>query len=569
MSAAPSIPAGLVAADAERRPLLGPAPVPAPATPGDDDDDTNAVLDNDVRPRHGFRRNLGTLEAFAIVISIVIGSGIFTSPGAVDTNVPSPGAALGVWLVGGVLAWTGAATLAELGTALPGEGGVQPFLQYIYGDAFGFLAAWTWLVAVMPATLAILAIVFVESLSATVVGAGDSAPGQQPLSHKLLSVAVLAAVSLANSVSTRVSARLNNFFVAAKFAAIAAVVVAALAVVVRQVTGHTASSGDGVSSNSTRPDWVAKNWFAPRTTLNPDGSTTDWTQLSRWSLLGHYSAALYGALWAYSGWDKAIYVSAELAAPARQLPRAIHAALPAIVLCFLAANAAYYVLLPWNVVSTTDSIAVTAFARLLGPVFGYAAAVLVCIVVAGSLLGNSFVAGRMAVAAAHNDWIPSVFAVLGRVGRRPSTLQHTDGPPPATNAPVEHAAAVGGGPEDGRLPKKADATTPDAPIHALFVSAALAAVYVLLGNFRALLTFNGLGEFTFFFLTVLGALILRVREPDLARPYKPWVAAPVAFLLVSGFVVVRGAAFAPAQALVLVALWLLGLCYYWARQRQA
>jgi amino acid transporter len=74
-------------------------------------------------PQQGtFTRNLGAIEAFAIVISIVIGSGIFTSPGSIDANVPSPGAALVIWLVGGVLAWTGASTLAELGTAIPGEG---------------------------------------------------------------------------------------------------------------------------------------------------------------------------------------------------------------------------------------------------------------------------------------------------------------------------------------------------------------------------------------------------------------------------------------------------------------
>ena len=69
-----------------------------------------------------FRRNLGAIEAFTIVISIVIGSGVFTSPGSIDTNVPSPGVALVIWLVGGILAWTGASTMAELGTAIPGEG---------------------------------------------------------------------------------------------------------------------------------------------------------------------------------------------------------------------------------------------------------------------------------------------------------------------------------------------------------------------------------------------------------------------------------------------------------------
>lgn len=86
---------------------------------------------DDVAPRETrgtFQRNLGTLDAFAIIISIVIGSGIFTSPGSIDTNVPSPGLALVIWLVGGMLAWTGASTMAELGTAIPGEGTPQILL---------------------------------------------------------------------------------------------------------------------------------------------------------------------------------------------------------------------------------------------------------------------------------------------------------------------------------------------------------------------------------------------------------------------------------------------------------
>jgi L-type amino acid transporter 9 len=69
-----------------------------------------------------FPQTLGTSEAFAIIIGIVVGSGVFTSPGPIDANVPSPGIALIVWLIGGILAWTGAASLAELGTAIPGEG---------------------------------------------------------------------------------------------------------------------------------------------------------------------------------------------------------------------------------------------------------------------------------------------------------------------------------------------------------------------------------------------------------------------------------------------------------------
>ena len=57
---------------------------------------------------------------------------------------------------------------------------------------------------------------------------------------------------------------------------------------------------------------------------------------------------------------QAIYISAELSRPAIQLPLAINTALPTIILCFLAANAAYYILLPWDIVSTTDSVAVVS-----------------------------------------------------------------------------------------------------------------------------------------------------------------------------------------------------------------
>ncbi|KAI0100489.1 amino acid/polyamine transporter I [Nemania sp. FL0031] len=527
-----------MASEAETRPLL--------STPRDPDNDSIPTLSNDgMSPADdevqgsAFSKNLGTAEAFAIVISIVIGSGIFTSPGSIDTNVPSPGAALVVWLIGGVLAWTGASTMAELGTAIPGEGGVQPYLRYIFGDVFGFLAAWTWIVAVMPATLAILSIVFVESIYSA-AGITDQA---DRIEHKLLSILILVVISVANSISTKTSTRLNGFFVVTKFATIAAVVVAGIVVVVIQATHPDREDVGG-------RDWFTKPWFGSRPTVNPDGSKTDWGYLSSWELLGHYSTALYGALWAYSGWDKAIYISAELSAPAKQLPLAINSAIPTIVFCFITANAAYYILLPWNVVSTTDSVAVTAITRLLGQGFGIVAAAFICLVVAGSLLGNSFVAGRMAVAAANQDWFPRLFARLGQPGlqKRVDVAAETEGEP----AGADHC------------PK--EEVTSDAPVNAIILSAILSALYILLGSFRALLTFNGLGEYSFFFLTVLGAIVLRVREPGLRRPYKPFVLVPAVFAVVSGFVVVRGAIFAPVLAAVLIVLWAIGGALYWGRK---
>lgn len=58
--------------------------------------------------------------------------------------------------------------------------------------------------------------------------------------------------------------------------------------------------------------------------------------------------------------DQAIYISSELKNPTKQLPLAINTAIPTIFVCFLVANASYYILLPWKVVSTSDSVAVVS-----------------------------------------------------------------------------------------------------------------------------------------------------------------------------------------------------------------
>ncbi|KAF1846490.1 amino acid transporter [Cucurbitaria berberidis CBS 394.84] len=480
--------------------------------------------------RGTFSRNLGAIDGFALLISIVIGSGIFSSPGPVDANVPSPGAALLIWLLGGVLAWTGALTMAELGTAFPGEGGIQPYLSHIYGEVFGYMAAWSWIVATMPATLAILSIVFVESIYSS-LGVNEAYP---PLTHKLLSLLVLVVVTTLNSISTKTSTRLSSFFVAVKLFTILLLIVAGLVAVFVFVGGGRDLGGG---------DWHSHNWFSPRDTVLPDGSRFDWAKVTTWESLGFYSTALYGALWAYSGWDKANYVAAELRNPRKQLPLSINTAIPTIILCYVAANAVYYILLPWKVVSTTDAAAVTAVTHFLGKGVAYFATVLICLVIAGSALGNSFVAGRMTVAAANKNWIPHVLGTVGQIG----TLK------------VSKASDAGPVGVDEALDKG------ESPINALLLNTVLSAIYILLGNMRILLTLNGLAEYAFFFLTVLGAIILRFREPNLNRPVKPFILIPVLFAVISGFVVVRGAFFAPVQAGILLGIWLIGAVFYYVR----
>lgn len=155
----------------------------------------------------------------------------------------------------------------------------------------------------------------------------------------------------------------------------------------------------------------------------------------------------------------------------------------------------------------------------------------------------------MTVSAANKNWLP---AFLGRVGS--IRLHNQD--------QGQDDDQNDGEDEDQRSERKRS----DAPLNALLFGTACSTLYILFGNFRALVTFNGLGEYTFFFLTMIGAVILRIREPNLRRPYKPFIAIPVLFAIVSGFVVARGAVFAPFQAAVLLGVWGVGLVFYWGRR---
>lgn len=477
--------------------------------------------------RGTFSRSLTARDGFVLLVSVIIGSGIFASPAQVDSNVPSPGAALLIWGLGGALAWTGATGMAELGAAFPGEGGIQSYLTYIYGEYVGFLAAWAWVACVMPATLAILSIVFVETIFTAFLP--DSGLTGSSWAQKGIAVAVLFIMTGVNCLGTKSSTTLGNIFAVIKLGTIFLVVLAGLVTVFL----HVAHPDEHRAGNK---DWYRRGWFESRTSVTPNGEL-HWENIAAWEALGHYSTALYSAFWAYSSWDKANYAAGELQNPAKQLPLAINTALPVIISCYLLVNAAYYVLLPWNQIGLSDAIAVQAFRALLGKPAAIVAAILIVLVIAGALNGNIFVAGRLTVAAAKRAYLPSVFARLG--------------------TPFSKSAEPSKGQDDDGK----------APIAALLLIAVLSTAYILIGSFRALLTYDGIAEYTFFFLTILGVLILRYKEPTLERPYKPPVILAVLFTIVSGAVVLRGAIFAPIQGGTVLAVLAVGLIGFVVSQK--
>ena len=97
-------------------------------------------------PDHGslttpLRRQLGLVDAVAVVVGIVLGSGIFVAPSSVTAASRGTLGAAGLWIAGGLVATCGGLVYAELGARLPQAGGFFVFYRATYGDAVAFVAS--------------------------------------------------------------------------------------------------------------------------------------------------------------------------------------------------------------------------------------------------------------------------------------------------------------------------------------------------------------------------------------------------------------------------------------------
>jgi amino acid transporter len=225
-------------------------------------------------------KTLTYLNGLSLIVGLIIGSGIFSSPSQVNANAGSPGASLIVWAVAGLLAWTGAASYAELGGAIPLNGGSQIYLSKIFGELPGFLFTWCAVLVLKPGSAAIISIIFGEYVVRAFVGAdvGDVSPWI----NKSVAFGGLLTVTLFNCISTRFATRIGDMFMFFKFVALLGVTVIGVIVA---VTGLS-SGGDA------NEEWKTTGWF--------EGTNTE---------ISDFAVALYAGLWAFDGWDNvsAIY----------------------------------------------------------------------------------------------------------------------------------------------------------------------------------------------------------------------------------------------------------------------
>ncbi len=113
------------------------------------------------------KRQLDVLDAAAIFVGIILGSGIFVAPAAVAAAAPGPAGPL-LWLLGGCIAACGAFCYAECGARLPRTGGFYVFYREAFGAPVAFVGGWAAVLVTYPASIAAIALVFARYLGEVV-----------------------------------------------------------------------------------------------------------------------------------------------------------------------------------------------------------------------------------------------------------------------------------------------------------------------------------------------------------------------------------------------------------------
>ncbi|WVQ98904.1 hypothetical protein IAU59_006035 [Kwoniella sp. CBS 9459] len=420
-------------------------------------------------------RHVSLLHGIALVVGAQVGSGIFSSPGVVVGEVGSVGASLLVWVMSGVLAWTGASSFAELGCAIPLSGGTQAYLAYAFGPMTSYLFTWTAVSLLKPGSEAMIALIFGEYINRLIVHSLSTSddPATPEWSIKLTALVALLLVSILNLVSRTSGTDSTLVLTTIKIGSLLFVAVLGVIALVKGGPGPGLTQG----------------LF--------EGTKTE---------LSAYAIALYSGLWAFDGWDSCCFVAGEMRNTSRDLPRAVHGSMAIVITLFVSANIAYFVVLSPAIVAASNTVALDYGKATIGSLGMVVFSVLVAISCFGALNGGFYTTARLIYAASREHFLPSVFSKLHHRRR-----------------------------------------TPD---NAIFLQVALASFFIIVGGgFRAILNFVSVASWTFYLLTVLGLLVLRVKEPHLERPYRTWLVTPIVFCLVASFLLLMPIFAAPIEAI--------------------
>lgn len=266
-----------------------------------------------------------TLTLFSLVMIAVgssIGSGIFRTPGEIAHQLHQPWLVVALWVVGGIVALTGALTFAEMGSMFPGAGGHYVYLKEAYGQTTGFLYGWFILFISTSGAIAALASVCSEHLL-YLFGVSRDSGWTVPLA-----AVIIIFLTVINSFGVSVSGRLASIFTLSKLAGLALIIAVG---------------------------WM---WAQPSAMeINRSGDFANTFPSDPWAA---FAAAFVGVLFSYGGWQHVAFLAGETKDPQRTVPRAMMIGAFVVTLVYVLANMAYMRLLPLEQIAVTDTIAADA-----------------------------------------------------------------------------------------------------------------------------------------------------------------------------------------------------------------
>ena len=281
------------------------------------------------------RRELTLTSSAALVISNMIGTGIFTTTGFLAGDLGQPSLVLGIWLAGAVIAMAGCLAYAELGVNLPRSGGEYVYLREAWGPAWGFLSGWVSFVAGFSAPIAAGALAITGYLAYFLPWLSAGADGNTWLhfdAGHLLGVAIIALFAVVNVLGLRLAAKLQTLLTAIKLGILGLFLILTFAI------------GNG--------DWGHFAQAATRTSTQP--------------LSAQFAVSLIFIMFAYSGWNAANYVAEEMRSPERTLPQVLVLGTALVAVFYLALNVAFIYALPLESLKGVLAVGGAAATELFG-----------------------------------------------------------------------------------------------------------------------------------------------------------------------------------------------------------
>jgi len=450
---------------------------------------------------------IGVSIATFLVVSVIIGSGVFKKLAPMSQALGSPLLVILCWVVAGLISLAGALSTAEMVSMFPNSGGEYFYFQKVYGRFFSFMYGWASFTVIKTASIAALAFIFAQSLTSLfplpIVGDSISFLGiaiSQTFFIKLVASFLIIALTLLNYRGAQFASKLSTVLTYLMLTSI----------VVFLAIGFGSSQGSisNVTTTSHLPN-------------APD--------LHGFSLLKALFVASLGAFWGYEGWNGIAYIGEEIKNPKRNLPLALGIGTLIVMTAYVLLNIVFVYILPidYFIQLTPNKIAAVEVAgKLSGPFGMILVASLIVVTTLNATNSTILTSARMMYAMARDKLF------------------------------FYKAANV--------HPKY---NTPDI---ALFIQAFWAIALVFSGSFDQLTDMLVFASFIFYGSTALGVIILRVKHPEYERKYKvigyPFV--PGLFLLFCAALFVITILNKPYEAIWGLSLIATGFPVYWWLNRK-